>query len=91
MFGSSAALTAPIDQLEARVAAQDEIIRRLCERAGIRPADISPSTALELTASEQMLVQQGKKIEAIKEVRGRTGLGLKAAKDLVDRAGRPGS
>nr|WP_221441697.1 ribosomal protein L7/L12 [Jiangella mangrovi] len=33
----------------------------------------------------QQLVAQGKKIQAIKEVREHTGLGLKEAKDLVDR------
>lgn len=48
-----------------------------------------PSSAAELPAALQeqvwRLVQGGKKIEAIRVVRDRTGLGLKEAKELVDR------
>lgn len=38
-------------------------------------------------AEIQRLIRQGKKIEAIKLIRDRTGLGLKEAKDLTDRLG----
>jgi ribosomal protein L7/L12 len=40
------------------------------------------------TAEVMALMQQGKKIEAIKLVRLMTGLGLKEAKDLVDKMSR---
>ena len=43
--------------------------------------------AKELNDEVQHLVAQGNKIEAIKLIRERTGLGLKEAKDLVDRLG----
>lgn len=43
--------------------------------------------AKELNDQVQHLVAQGDKIEAIKLIRERTGLGLKEAKDLVDRLG----
>ncbi len=43
--------------------------------------------AKELNDQVQHLVAQGNKIEAIKLIRSRTGLGLKEAKDLVDRLG----
>lgn len=38
-----------------------------------------------IDAEVLMLVQQGKRIQAIKLVRERTGLGLKEAKNVVDR------
>ena len=43
--------------------------------------------AQELGNEVHHLVAQGEKIEAIKRVRERTGLGLKEAKDIVDRLG----
>ena len=43
--------------------------------------------AKELNDQVQHLVAQGNKIDAIKLIRERTGLGLKEAKDLVDRLG----
>ena len=43
--------------------------------------------AKDLNDQVQHLVAQGNKIEAIKLIRERTGLGLKEAKDLVDRLG----
>ncbi len=54
---------------------------------GTRPS--LPATAAELPAELQErvwgLVRSGKKIEAIRVVRAGTGLGLKEAKQLVDR------
>ena len=47
----------------------------------------SLTQARELNDQVQHLVAQGNKIEAIKLIRERTGLGLKEAKDLVDRMG----
>jgi ribosomal protein L7/L12 len=43
--------------------------------------------AQELGNEVQHLVAQGQKIEAIKRVREQTGLGLKEAKEIVDRLG----
>jgi ribosomal protein L7/L12 len=43
--------------------------------------------AQELGNEVHHLVAQGEKIEAIRLVRDRTGLGLKEAKDIVDRLG----
>jgi ribosomal protein L7/L12 len=39
------------------------------------------------SAEIQRLIRQGEKIEAIKLIRDRTGLGLKEAKDVADRLG----
>ena len=43
--------------------------------------------AQETTQEVQKLVAKGRKIEAIKILREKSGLGLKEAKDLVDRLG----
>lgn len=50
------------------------------------------STAAELPTEALAALQTGNKIEAIKLVRAARGLGLKEAKDLVERyvAGQPG-
>jgi large subunit ribosomal protein L7/L12 len=67
-----------------RVATLKTVVARLQRGA----APVAPgSTGLPPDAEAEVwrLVQGGRKIEAIKLVRGRTGLGLKEAKDLVDR------
>jgi hypothetical protein len=43
--------------------------------------------ARETTEEVQQLVAKGRKVEAVKILRERSGLGLKEAKDLVDRLG----
>ena len=43
--------------------------------------------AQEMSEEVQQLVAKGQKIEAIKVIREKSGLGLKEAKDLVDRLG----
>jgi ribosomal protein L7/L12 len=43
--------------------------------------------AKDLSHDVLQLVKQGKKIDAIQLIRGRTGLGLKEAKEIVDRLG----
>ena len=50
-----------------------------------------PAGAGALPPRAQEALAAGKKIEAIKLVREATGLGLKEAKELVDRAGAGGS
>jgi ribosomal protein L7/L12 len=52
----------------------------------VAPVRRSPETITpEAMARIQQLIAQGKKIHAIKELREHTGLGLKQAKDTVDR------
>jgi ribosomal protein L7/L12 len=54
-----------------------------------RPVPLPPSPATtassDLDSEVRQLVSQGKLIEAIRLVRERTGMGLKEAKDYVDR------
>jgi ribosomal protein L7/L12 len=56
------------------------------DAANAAPAETTRSSiSSDAMAQIQRLVAQGKKIQAIKLVREHTGLGLKEAKDLVDR------
>jgi ribosomal protein L7/L12 len=56
------------------------------DAANAAPAQTTRSSiSSDAMAQIQQLVAQGKKIQAIKLVREHTGLGLKEAKDLVDR------
>jgi len=48
------------------------------------PSSGSPSEA-GVSAEVEQLALQGKKIQAIKVLREQTGLGLREAKDIVDR------
>lgn len=65
------------------------------EAIGKDAAIVTPARSLQATIKRaqdmsdevQHLVAQGHKIEAIKLIRERAGLGLKEAKDLVDRLG----
>ncbi|MFY9263268.1 MAG: ribosomal protein L7/L12 [Arcanobacterium sp.] len=50
------------------------------------PARPQPIDNFGITADERALINQGKKIEAIKNYRERTGAGLREAKDAIDRA-----
>lgn len=47
--------------------------------------DMIPQNPNVLTTEEQSLIKSGQKIQAIKEIRTRTGCGLVPAKDAVDR------
>jgi ribosomal protein L7/L12 len=71
------------------VAQSKDYVERLAAGAGSHAAAPAPSTRASISsdamAQIQQLVAQGKKIQAIKLVREHTGLGLKEAKDLVDR------
>lgn len=44
-------------------------------------------TAHELTPEVQRLVKKGQRLEAVKLIRERTGIGLREAKELVDKLG----
>lgn len=83
LFGSSDDdLRRRIEDLERRVA----FLERAAVAAG-RPAAPTPGQPGELMASPMVrqLALQGNKIAAIKLLRDETGLGLKEAKDIVDR------
>jgi ribosomal protein L7/L12 len=58
---------------------------------GSAPQSVDPialiRNAKDLSQDVLQLVKQGKKIDAIQLIRSRTGLGLKEAKEIVDRIG----
>jgi len=71
---------------------QERRARRRDQAAGFRSTDrtAAPATTVQLRtevhAEVQSLLSQRRKIEAIRLVREHTGLGLKEAKDYVERA-----
>lgn len=75
-----------LDRLEARIRSQDAVLRALCARVGIDPADLDPVSTLD--EEERALLAEGKDIAAIKHHRQRTGSSLLEAKRAVDDAGR---
>ncbi len=77
-----------------------DLVKALEERFGVSAAAVAPmaaaGVAVEAAQAEEqtefsiILISPGeKKIQAIKEVRSITGLGLKEAKALVDEAPKP--
>jgi len=81
LFGSSDDdLQRRVEELERRVAA----LERAAGRAPTRPTAGDPS---EIWASDNVrrLVMDGNKIGAIKLLMEETGMGIKQAKDVVDR------
>ncbi len=83
MFGIEA-LTARISRLEGTVLRQQSVITELCRRLDIEPPAADPKQTLDV--AELDLLAQGKKIEAIKHHRRRTGSGLLEAKEAVERS-----
>jgi len=79
-------LSEQVAGLSRQVQRLQELVEQLAARQGITPPPpgtaSDPRTSVDTEVS--MLVQQGRKIEAIKLVRERTGLGLGEAKDLVE-------
>jgi ribosomal protein L7/L12 len=71
-----------VEELERRVAALEQLVGR-----AVPPRPAGPATETWASATVRDLVFQGKKIQAIKVLREETGLGLKEAKDIVDRLG----
>lgn len=49
------------------------------------PKPVVPDARMQLTDGEKSLITEGMPIHAIKEIRTRTGMSLKDAKDIVDR------
>lgn len=77
---------AEIDKLRAEVRRHKATIAHL--RAQITSAGLDPTgDPYEVNMEERALVMAGKKIEAIKRYRERTGAGLKDAKDAIDTVG----
>jgi large subunit ribosomal protein L7/L12 len=83
LFGSSVGyLVRRCDALEQRIAA----LERAMGAAGIAvpPPPAAPAAVDGVDAEIRDLVARGQKIQAIKLLRERTGVGLKEAKDVVD-------
>ena len=81
LFGSSDDdLQRRVEELEHRVAA----LERAAGRAPTRPPAGEPSEAWA-SANVRRLVMDGNKIGAIKLLMEETGMGLRQAKDVVDR------
>ncbi|MGI8880378.1 MAG: ribosomal protein L7/L12 [Jatrophihabitans sp.] len=59
-------------------------VDRAVNRADDADVGVPPSAPVELTERVQTLLRQGKKIQAIKEVRMARSIGLKDAKELVE-------
>lgn len=70
-----------VARLERRVRAQDAVIAELARRAGLDVADVDP---MRPDDAERDLVARGRRIEAIKHHRERTGSGLAEAKAVID-------
>ncbi len=63
-----------------------ETIEKSAKPATVEPAILEMiRVASELAPAVQQLVKEGKKVEAIKLIRDRTGMDLKEAKDIVDK------
>ena len=85
LFGSSDGdLQQRIDELESRVVA----LERALAHAGIAREVPQPAGGFHdghISAEVRQLVASGKKLEAIKLLCEQSGLGLREAKDAVDR------
>ena len=69
-------LSGRVDSLQKTVAHMNSTLFKIAKQVGI--------TESPLDEHLKILVNDGKKIQAIKELRKSTGLGLKEAKDYVD-------
>ena len=84
IFGGSRDQSAEIRQLKMEVQRQFETIERL--RAQLSAAGINPEVNVHgVSLSEQALAREGRKIEAIKSYRERTGASLVDAKKAIDQ------
>ena len=83
----------PLQPLLVRIAALERKVSDLYRRIGQAELEVGtgvdefgkPTEAAAFDAEVLGLLQQGKKIQAIKMYRERTGLGLKEAKTAIDR------
>lgn len=84
---------ARIDALTRRVTAMEALVEALATQAGLGPQavrDLRDQADPGLTDEVRRLVDEGKKIHAIKEYRTATGAGLREAKDAVEEYGQRG-
>jgi ribosomal protein L7/L12 len=65
------------------------LVARRRENAGLRPYQVAPERPATGMAEVDRLVRAGRKIQAIKVYRELTGVGLKEAKDAVERWNHP--
>lgn len=85
MFGNSKDQHT-IDQLTVRVMELEQTVERLARHVG-RPDLVSSGPQVSETV--RRLAMEGKTIQAIKQLREETGLGLRAAKETVDQLPQP--
>ncbi|MGJ3508940.1 ribosomal protein L7/L12 [Enemella sp. A6] len=76
--------TERIDKLERRIAHLESVVEMLANKSGVAVEWAQP---MGISAKEHDLVARGKKIEAIKAYRERTGAGLMEAKNVIDSIG----
>ncbi len=82
MFGSGERIAA----LSRRVTNLERLVEVLAERAGISRDELEEiAPDYWLPGDVKALAEEGKPIQAIKRLREQTGMGLREAKDLVDR------
>lgn len=77
-----------LDELESRIRQLETTVAFLVQQAGATSAPPAPGQApvgVDVMAQIQQLAHSDKKIEAIKLYRHATGVGLKEAKDAVER------
>ncbi|MCV7229796.1 ribosomal protein L7/L12 [Mycolicibacterium komossense] len=80
--GDDEGLRRRVEELERRVAALEWGARN-AGQSGVVPVAQSPQSGV--SAEVRQLALQGQRIQAIKVLRDQTGMGLREAKDIVDR------
>lgn len=82
LFGSASEgdVQRRVEELERRVAALERMVG-----GAVPPRPVGDPNDTWVSTTVRNLALQGKKIQAIKVLRDETGLGLKEAKDIVDR------
>ena len=73
-----------MDDVHQRLRTLEAQVAYLFRHLGLDPADAVPTASGELAPDVVQLLNSGRKIEAIKVHRERTGLGLAEAKDAVE-------
>ncbi|MFZ2015098.1 MAG: ribosomal protein L7/L12 [Nocardioides sp.] len=89
LFGGGTTDRGELLELEARVARLEEQVARLTAALAAQPAappgsEAPAAPAADLYPDARALAAEGNKIQAIKVVRDRSGMSLRAAKDLVE-------
>lgn len=71
-----------IDDLTLRVLALEQTVETLYREMGLEQP---PAVGVRASEAVHALIREGKPIQAIKQLRVETGLGLRAAKQVVDQ------